>query len=667
MWKTAVLPLSFKSSRSHAQQPPINLTVLGDIGSSLMSERGYDSDAQYLATPKHSDRMERSPTSRPFPRMELSEVLEQRPELLDSVFRAAAFNDIPESEPGSPFGLRYIPTLCGSLSGARTASNASGISYNNGARPETSPGEGPSTVSAEMQPAATRSLDTLTIVTPNSAANILEPVPIIDIPAGTHSQTLMADWIQFLRTNSRVRGTTSSASLSDHGQHGPDLVVPTRQEPFPSDQSLVEGQPLHLDELRISHVLAPRSISSGTHSGNASITAGRTKTNRYALLTAENSHLLQKTATSAVSGTDSQTLTALHTRDASSFYSRQSSLLSTEALRTRAANATASKSEIQVDGIIPGEKPDSIVKSKFVEQLSPITNDSESPGSPIQELESSPRQVSVGWMTNGRRVGYGYTMVSKPEEAFPTSAPRQTQESIERPSLINADNENIKSTEAGCSIAIDPDSEEPKALIPLEKPIIIVDRRLPPRDPAEGPEEVNDTTESIKEDTSWWKKLKTRPTSIQPRPRKAREDVHHGRKTWVLGRGQGSSILEELSEHPQVEGSNANTSTLPFNGPPVGIPHGYIPSPPTPSRNGRWSWQVSKYKETKRETKRLSNGRQENSDASSGPSFQDCASNGLGRVNSTRSNAQDLASMYQEECLDAMPGAFEGSSWARRA
>jgi hypothetical protein len=345
------------------------------------------------------------------------------------------------------------------------------------------------------------------------------------------------------------------------------------------------------------------------------------------LLTAEDSYLLQKTATSAVSGTDSQKLTALHKRDASSFYSRQSSLLSTEALRSRAANATASKSEIQVDLISQCEKPESIVKSKFVEQLSPITNDSESPGSPKDELESSPRQVSIGWMTNGRRVGYGYTMVSKAEEALPTNdTPRQPEESIERPSLINADDENIKSTEAGCSIAIDPASEEPKVLIPLEKPIIIVDRRLPPRDPAEGPEEVNDTTDSIKEDVSWWKKLNTRPMSIQPRPRKAREDVHHGRKTWVLGRGQGSSILEELSEHPQVEGSNAN---IPFNGPPVGIPHGYIPPPPIPSRNGRWSWRVSKYKETKRETKRLSNGRQENSDASSGPSFHDCHQLGL--------------------------------------
>ncbi|CAL5873810.1 uncharacterized protein PFLUO_LOCUS8093 [Penicillium psychrofluorescens] len=609
--------------------------------------------------------MKQSPTSRAFRRLALSEVLEQRPELLDPVFRAAAFNDIPESESGSPFGLRYIPTLHGNLRGARTASHASDAAYNNGARPATPFGEEPVTVSAELQPAATRSVDTLTIVTPNSAANILEPLPTIEIPAGINSQTLMADWIQFLRTNHQTQGTTSSASLSDHG---PDLVVSKKRESFPSDQSLVEGRPLHLDELRISHVLAPRSISSRTHSGNASITAGRTNTNRYALLTAEDSHLRQKTATSAVSGTDSQKLTSIHRRDASSFYSRQSSLLSTEALKTRAANATGSKSEIQVDRINQSEKPESSMKSKFVEQLSPITNGSGSSRSPIDELESSPRQVSIGWMTNGRRVGYGYTMVSKAEEAVPTNdTPRQTQESIERPSLINADDENIKSTEAGCSLAIDPASEEPKVLIPLEKPIVIVDHRFPPSDPTKGPEENNDTTESIKEDNPWWKKLKSRPMSIQPRPRKAREDVHHGRKTWVIGRGQGSSVLEELSEHPQGEGSNANPPALPFSGPPVGIPHGYIPPPPLPSRNGRWSWRVSKYKETKRETKRLSNGRQENSDASSGPSFHDCASTGLGRASSTRSNAKDLASMYQEECLAPMPGAFEGSSWARRA
>ncbi|KAJ5610421.1 hypothetical protein N7510_007140 [Penicillium lagena] len=637
---------------------------MGDIGSSLMSERGYDSDAQYLATPKYSDRMERSPTSRPFRRLELSEVLEQRPELLDPVFRAAAFNDIPESESESPFGLRYIPTLHGSLSGARNASHVSGTGYNNGARPATSPGEEPITLSAGMQPAATRSIDTLTIVTPNSAANILEPLPSIEIPAGINSQTLMADWIQFLRTNRQIRGTTS-ASLSDHS---PDLVVPKRRESFPSDQSLVENRPLHLDELRISHILAPRSISSGTHSGNTSITAGRTHTNRYALLTAEDSQSRQKTATTAVSGPDPQKLAAIRKRDASSFYSRQSSLLSTEVFKTRSVNATGSKSEIQTGRISQGEEPEALMKSKFVEQLSPITNDSEPSRSPIDELESSPRQVSIGWMTNGRRTGYGYTMVSKAEEAvLSNDTPLQIQDPIERPSLTNADDENIKSTEVDCSIAIDPASEESKMLVPLEQPITIVDRRHPPGDPAKGPEDGNDTTESIKEDISWWEKLRGRPMSIQPRPRKAKEDVHHGRKTWVLDRGQGSSILEELSEHPQVEGSTANTQALPFNGPPVGIPHGYIPSPPVPSRNGRWSWRVSKYKETKRETKRFSNGRQENSDASSGPSFHDCASTGLGRANSTRSNAEDLASMYQTECLGSMPGAFEGSSWAGRA
>lgn len=628
-----------------------------------MSERGYDSDAQYLATPKHSDRMERSPTGRPFRRLELSEVLEQRPELLDPVFRAAVFNDIPERESGLPFGLCYIPTLQGSLSGARTASHTSNTAYNNGARLATSPGEEAITVSAEMQPAATNSLDTLTIITPNSAASILEPLPTIETPAGINSQTLMADWMQFLRTNRQIRGTTSSASLSDHG---PDLVVPKRRESYPSDQSMVENRPLHLDELRISHVLAPRSISSGTHSGNASITAGRTNTNMDALLVADESRLRQKTATSTVSGTDPQKLIAIHRRDASSFYSRQSSPLSTEALKTRAANPTGSKSEIQVDRISQGGKPESITKSKFVEQFRPVTNDSESSRSPIDELESSPRQVSIGWMTNGRRVGYGYTMVSKAEEAVPANDTLlQTLESIERPPLMNADDENTKSTETGCSTAIDPTSEEPKVLIPLEKPIIIVDRRFPANDPAEGPEEVNDTTESIQEDHSWWKKLKSRPVSIQPRPRKAKEDVHHGRKTWVLGRVQDCSILEELSEHPQVEGSKANTPTLPF-GPPDSIPHGYIPSPPVLSRNGRWSWRVSKYKETKRETKRLTNGRQENSDASSGPSFHDCTSTGLGRASSTRSNAEDLASMYQEECFGSMPGAFEGSSWARR-
>lgn len=91
--------------------------MVGDMGSSLMSERGYDSDAQYIGSPQHADHLRASPGSPAVRRMGLHDLIEHSRERNDlEMWAGSASHDQPDS-PGTPFGMHYIPTPTGSLRG----------------------------------------------------------------------------------------------------------------------------------------------------------------------------------------------------------------------------------------------------------------------------------------------------------------------------------------------------------------------------------------------------------------------------------------------------------------------------------------------------------------------------------------------------------------------
>lgn len=674
-----------------------------------MSERGYDSDAQYIATPKHLSRAaEASLAAQGFRRVDLSDLIEQSHELGGSeIWTDSRASNV--SQDGSAFGLRFIPALK-SFRGPRSDPYETGPS--SGDKSQSSPSLGAKRINLDSEPKDfAQSLPSLQLVNQSETnPTDVEPFPSIEVPLGINGQNLMADWIQFLRANRQNRRTTSSESLTDQT---PGIVVAKKRQAAVPGKLATKAPSQHLDGVGISRMLDARSTSTGILSGGLYAESPQPGRHRFRVSSSQDdTHMRQKSDISAVSGKKALP----HRRDASSFYSRQSSAPSAgtsagvQSLRVSSARVP-SKLDVTVE---TADKTVESQKSKFTEHLS--SSPSEVSGRGSSELEP-PRKISIGWMSGGRRVGYGYTLVDEGGEQQtprPKGNASSTQEPPHQPAEKTADEQARgneegqehqksmeESVEASPHAHVDIDhgrranpiretaaAQAKAAPAPVyeESAPISLWSKLRSRASADQNHAAFAAAETrvedpLKTDTGrahqedehsvthdfdltnnpsgtfmrrWARK--GRATSIQPRPRKDRDDTHHGRKTWVLGASRpekehNTSMLADLAENDNSDHLDANQDakdTGSLDGPP-----------PSASRSGRWASRFSRH----RESKRLSIAHTKESSDASSDGFHDCAS--LNRTNSTRSRAEEFASMYQD-CLETMPGSFEGSARAYR-
>lgn len=247
----------------------------------------------------------------------------------------------------------------------------------------------------------------------------------------------------------------SSESLD--GSNSEIMFTKTRQQH--SRESSSELRSVHLGDMNIPQVLAPStSTSSRVLSENPSVDEdGQVKVYSTRSLSDQYHDCVgQRRAHTPSWGNNGLGSKPAHRRDASSFYSPKSSIASAEMptdshfpgldsrvnsplesareVSTKDAPAASVADTLQHDPYkaadriaMDSPKTDSnepdlqtdALKSKFVEQFGinkPVSFSRSLSNGSIDQQDLPPRKVSVGWMSGGRRLGYGYTLVSEDED-----------------------------------------------------------------------------------------------------------------------------------------------------------------------------------------------------------------------------------------------------------
>lgn len=257
--------------------------------------------------------------------------------------------------------------------------------------------------------------------------------------------------------------TTSSESLAGHGM---GITVAKKRQPA-SQETSSEVRSLHLGDMNISKVLASTSTSPRVLSKNPSIDEGG-QWNKHSVRSVSDQYhecVARGRISTPLWGRDGLCLEIPHRRETSSFYSPKSSISAAGISRDlqfpglvgkAVSSPVGSDRHPSTTEIVPAsstsgtsqpnndpnsattyehEPQTDAVRSKFVEEFG--INRSISSGS-IEALP--PRKVSIGWMSGGRRLGYGYTLVSddedrggdKDQEAQTVSNPNAGSENIGR-------------------------------------------------------------------------------------------------------------------------------------------------------------------------------------------------------------------------------------------
>ncbi|OQE36059.1 hypothetical protein PENCOP_c012G01033 [Penicillium coprophilum] len=704
--------------------------MVEDMGSSLMSARGYDSDAQCIGSPQYAGRMRALPRSPASRRIGLHDLIERSRERNDLEMWAGAKIHDQSGTPRTPFGIQYTPTPSGSMTGRS-------------AHP-TSAGEGTgsqSMLSFRNEQSGEPNLSTKSLPSLHASQEGLAPTNEDHVQSregfvggsssGENLQNLVAHWAQYMGSNPNDYRAASSASLA---RKDPGIMVSKTRHPTSSSSpgTHSEARFPHLGNLDLSHRLAGTSMGSGAPSTNPSMSE-LPRANSYGpqMASQENFHPHERSGTSTLVGSEPQKQATDHQRDASSFYSRQSSdpsrgASAVQSLRVHAANAIESLPNIHAQ-MVAGTAPirnelepaADVVKSRFIEQLD-ATN-WEPPqlhGISSGAHGAGPhRRVSPGWMTGGRRMGYGYYLVDNAEERSPkvvgNSSPLSNgnwQRDISGPRSGGANGHGLcSSTEHQTELALlaQPSTPDHGSKVsdsrrspmnksptnpkgnPILTPMMWAKmKRHSVRGNSHAPLTVDVAGEGVgagearRESSIGAQHIESPISAKTPSSAKSFyiEDVDETfLNRWAKASRSTRKSPQPDKYHDSTYRRNASTS----DASPLGErrfsmdqtnsrPSVYFdPSnnksadklngEPSRSRSGRWILRFSR----NRESKRRSNLPPKDPSQESPVQYEERPPSNLGRANSTRSYmAEDLASAYQE-CI-GMPGAFYGSRWASR-
>lgn len=708
-----ILPFSLKARST--TKSGTELKILEDVGSSLMSERGYDSDARDIPTPTRANHMAASPVAQGFRRMELSDLVERSLEREESERWTTDQSPHNSDCRDSPLGMHYIPTPKSSLRGVphplREANN-----QHPALKDERSRGE------HILQIGLARSLPNMNTSSHGSGPSISTHSPAIVEPDVVDDINFLAHWDQYLRRGQK-NGMATSGSVPNLST---DALVAQGRQPGTSAMSLTDLRALHLGDLEISYRLASQTMSSGFGSHNTS-SVDLARNNRHGQFMSSSHENLQPRQRSQQG--------RIGRRDPSSFYSHQGSHPSSKDTSPRVQSLTHIEKPIQfnqgTDGKPQGDCADIgfIHESRFREHCDAANSPPHHHGQLYGPNNLRfPRRVSAGWMSGGRRVGYGYSPVSGAEDA-------QTQHQDDdghssevagwRPPMKNE--RQIQSPSQDCRMgpqeAMESTIKEPRPIPPPMNPkrhelgaatvpqtrisphsakdypmppylrafigsrvdrssldyetgAVWVDETNPPNfrapevppttqnEHCEVPQSSHYSTHPNDASATRWARL-SRSMNVQLRARKNGEglDGHeigsYGDLRPAIGHFVGS--LRDTAETPMGRFETEHSAMEPLTADQhdeekdqAGQMHS------SNSRSSRWLLKLSK----REASRRLSNmNNQETSQASA--AFLECDSSSAKRTNSTKSSgAEDPASVYQD-CL-RMPGSFDGSRWANR-
>lgn len=381
-----------------------------------MSERGYDSDAQFIGSPGN---LGLSPLGQGgYARTELSDLSENENEnewLVDIGFGVSRDGScaMPGSwrESSDDGEAERSPVEVGAV--MESGRKGSGGTTQEGAGIERENDGGVCPPQTEQQEECRK------IATPE----LLHSAPIV---AGKKRPPC----VLFQQSINAAAVRSCSAGAVDSGsKSGSELLLNKKREQRLSRQAMSEPQSVHLADMNIPRIMAPSLLSQSITSPNVSQNRSVDET-------------LGSCTRSVSEGSGLAKLRASQHKKDDSFYSQGSSVLSAPSQRrplpktwgfsaierylTKLDRETAGTKSPQRG--LPGTFPTrrrmgksstetpavEALKSKFVEdfdQKTPVAGKEAA-----DETEETPvRKVSVGWMSGGRRTGYGYTMVPSDE------------------------------------------------------------------------------------------------------------------------------------------------------------------------------------------------------------------------------------------------------------
>ncbi|KAJ5232327.1 hypothetical protein N7468_005283 [Penicillium chermesinum] len=667
-------PFSLRPSRSARTNPVIDVATLEEYGSSLMSDRVYDSDAQCITTPRRPDLLRKPPplAGHGLRRMELSDLIERSQERTSAERWAMSENSAAPASQESAFGMRFIPTPPTSLRGMPISFHTPQGTNEYQGQPSQASERRRHQLALDVKPKLMRSLPSLSsTATEHGRSDIQSVVPSM-------KQAL---------TSRHGNGVASSGSLS---VPSPGFMVPKARNLSSGTRSFTDPDLNGFNELSISKREASPAQSSALISDHPSLAEVIHEVQQGFLMAPSQEHVqIPRGPGNSMTSIPANPALMAGSHNASSCYSR----------------GTIEK-DVLFKHDLSGELGD---QTPIIDIPDPKPELGQASGS------ASPRKVSVGWMSGGRRVGYGYSAVpetgsnnrsqdvcyypqfnrpagwkaeielvdpsiqqeprepsnsrtpvesannvpynksdedpavdarytpSRPNET--TTFPSPSDSSQRRagspvPPYMRRSLENRTSREQGAPIILTDEATNGGLRAPGLTPMFQVDHCEIP--PSHHPSQANGKF------ARQWARLSQ---SAKAKSRAQRRNEHHG------GRAQDGKPsvdrFDRLDPPDEAElGSIDAELTAEFDNEAEDRSTELQASV---SRPGRWVRRFSRHWEGRR----FSRYQQEISQSSSGNSYHDCDSTSLKRANSTKSNSPD------ENCLD-MPGSFEGSRWASR-
>ncbi|CAG8947459.1 unnamed protein product [Penicillium salamii] len=685
-------------SKTNAELP-----VFEDMGSSLMSARGYDSDAQCVGTPQHVGNVNESPRTPASRRMGLNNIVEAHREHNNmGYWNSPSLHAHPDSParfgmsaPSTPQGsMEVLPHSSDAQHTARSTDNLSTTSLNNQRSAEQNHFAKPLT---SLHPSQEQ------LVAPDHASNHRQGLYLGS--SSENFQDLVGDWAQYMKSNAIGLPNASSESSS---RQSPEIAMPKRRQHSSSPRTHPESHVPYLGDLDLSHRLAGSPLALRSQSANPSIT-NSPHANRHGLrmVSSENVQSDMTSGSSTVVGPETPTRSTPQHRDVSSFYSRQSDETAGNAssaihsLRVHAANAMDSLPNIKGRlfgevGFVedaPGVTGD-VIKGKFGDHEQANTPSSQSPRALPTPTEGM-RKVSPGWMTGGRRVGYGYRMVDNTDELthhgvddVPTTGIVKHEDvsgnggrrAVSQPPVqppIPYDNVRANSNcPSSLKITTDPKNDPvrtPSNWTKLKRNSVrdrshaplavdLASKDMPPRGPhgarailvqpqhSPTPESV----EYVEDDGNFVSRWSRNSFSLRRRLSQLHKKDDSSPERELCTPDVSPTVnrrcsMDQTTRCPSVYFDPANERSA-----------DKVNGQPSRSRSGRWVLRFSRNRDSKR---RLSKPVKQPSPESSAE--YECPSSGLGRPDSMVGDiAADLANEYQQ-CIQ-MPGAFYGSGWASR-
>ncbi|CAG7925912.1 unnamed protein product [Penicillium olsonii] len=665
------------------------------MGSSLTSARGYDSDAQCLGTPPPIGDVNRSPRTPASRRMGVQNIAQAWQEQNMAYWNSPNMHAHPV--PAASYDMLAPSTPQGSVKGPHGVSGPQHMARVMNIHSTTSFNDqrsGEQNMFAKSLPSLHLSQEQL--AAPNDGVNKRQGAFLTS--SSENIQDLEVDWAKWMSSNASGLRNTSSESLN---RQSPEIAMTKRRQPSSTPHTHSDTRMPFLGDLDLSHRLHESQLASSSQSANPSMTNSPQERRRaQCMVSSENAQSDIHSGSSTVVGPETPARSMHQHRDVSSFYSRQSDeaagneSYAIQSLKVHAANAIDSLPNIQgrlfgQPGIAEGTPgpPGELVKSKFDHQ------EANTPPSIPHTLPNSAdgtRKVSPGWMTGGRRVGYGYRLVDNTEESTRQSVPHE----VRTPTDVNkSDIHQIERQRTVSQPVLQPPTwDDSRRHSPLRTP---TDPKTPVRTPStwtkmkrnsvrvrnHAPPAIDLAGDAkAPRDQPGARAILVQPDhSPTPASVEYVEDDGNFASRWSRGslsrkRQSQSKKKDDLDFEPESCTPDASPiadrrlsmdqtvrrASVYFD-PANDKSADKVNGQPSRSRSGRWILRFFR----NRDNRRLSAKPVKEPSPESSGEYEECPLNSIARSNSVRSDiAAELASDYQQ-CIQ-MPGAFYGSGWASR-